>query len=68
MCAKGITARENRNAITGYNNDGLRPHVLVGTPGRTHMLNEKEKNGDFIINCSTIKMLVLDDRRAFGNN
>lgn len=62
ICAKGITARENRNAITGYNNDGLRPHVLVGTPGRTlHMLNEKEKNGDFIINCSTIKMLVLDE-------
>jgi translation initiation factor 4A len=53
---KSIPVRDNIDQLSGVNNNGLLPHVIIGTPGRLlDMLNKK------VIDRNTIKMLILDE-------
>ena len=56
LAVKTMSVRENIDVIMGKNNDGLLPHVIIGTPGR--MLDMITKK---IININTIKVLVIDE-------
>ena len=53
---KSLSVRENIDLLSGRNNQGLLPHVVIGTPGR--VLDMINKN---IIDTRTVKMLVLDE-------
>jgi len=56
LAVKSISVRENINLCLGTNNDGLLPHVIIGTPGRVlDMITKK------IIDMNTIRVLVLDE-------
>ena len=56
LAVKTISVRENIDLCLGKNNDGLLPHVIIGTPGRVlDMITKK------IINMDTIRVLVLDE-------
>lgn len=62
MCCKMVPIRENINQISGEANGGLKPHILVGTPGRTYdMLTRYDKNNEYIVNTQFIKMIVMDE-------
>ena len=56
LAVKTMSVRENIDVIMGKNNDGLLPHVVIGTPGR--MLDMIAKK---IIDANTIKVLILDE-------
>jgi translation initiation factor 4A len=53
---KSLSVRENIDLLTGRNNQGLLPHVVIGTPGR--VLDMINKN---VIDTRTIKMLIMDE-------
>ena len=56
QAVKSIPVRDNIDQLSGVNNNGLLPHVIIGTPGRLlDMLNKK------VIDRNTIKMLILDE-------
>jgi len=56
VAVKSISVRENIDLCMGKNNDGLLPHVIIGTPGRVlDMITKK------IIDMNTIRVLVLDE-------
>jgi translation initiation factor 4A len=56
QAVKSIPVRENVDQLSGVSNNGLLPHVIIGTPGRLlDMLNKK------VIDRNTIKMLILDE-------
>ena len=62
ICSKSVSVRDNISALTGRNNGGLKPHIIVATPGRlVDMLNRTSYNGNYIMNTETIKTLILDE-------
>lgn len=62
ICAKGVSVRDNIAILNGSANDGNRPHIIIGTPGRTlDMLNRKDDKGNYVVNTGTIKCLVMDE-------
>lgn len=62
ICSKSVSVRDNISALSGRNNDGLKPHIVIATPGRlVDMLNRTDFNGNYIMNPETVKMLVLDE-------
>ena len=56
LAVKTISVRENIDLCLGKNNDGLLPHVIIGTPGRVLDMITKQ-----IIDMNTIRVLVLDE-------
>ena len=70
-CKKDISVNDNIEQILGYKNSYdtkcERPHILVGTPGRTaDMLSRTSRSNETgeeqtIINISTVKTLILDE-------
>lgn len=70
-CKKDISVNDNIEQILGYKNSYdtkcERPHILVGTPGRTaDMLSRTTRSHETgqeitIINTNTIKTLILDE-------
>lgn len=62
MCGKMVPVKENVRQISGEANNGLKPHILVGTPGRTYdMLTRSDRNGEYVVDTHKIKMIVLDE-------
>lgn len=61
-CKKDISVRDNIANILGESTNGLKPHIIIGTPGRTlDMLERKDGTDNYIINFRTIRTLVLDE-------
>lgn len=64
MCIKGIETRENIDTLLGTNNDdGYKPHIIIGTPGRLlDMFNKRNfDTNDYVISDKYIKMFIVDE-------
>jgi superfamily II DNA/RNA helicase len=61
-CSKNTRTRDNIDALTGYKNNGLIPHIIIASPGRlVDMMNRTNNYNENIINTKTIKTLILDE-------
>jgi translation initiation factor 4A len=64
MCVKGIETRENIDTLLGTNNDeGHKPHIIIGTPGRLlDMFNKRNfDTNEYVINANHINMFIVDE-------